>query len=111
MKLTSFTAIVTALDAAQVRYLVAGGLAVSSFGATRIKKHLAYASSWRRAPLPYGKKAPTPGRTKDASSCHPFAMVTPRLHIDRKVVKETSTGRFQTLRSANLHSGKVPDLT
>ena len=38
MKLNSFTAIVTALDAAAVRYLVAGGLAVNAHGYLRFTK-------------------------------------------------------------------------
>jgi hypothetical protein len=38
MKLTSFTQIVTALDAARVRYLVAGGLAVNAHGYLRFTK-------------------------------------------------------------------------
>lgn len=38
MKLTSFDAIVSALDAARVRYLVAGGLAVNAHGYLRFTK-------------------------------------------------------------------------
>jgi hypothetical protein len=40
MKLNSFTAIVTALDAAAVRYLVAGGLAVNAHGYLRFTKDM-----------------------------------------------------------------------
>ena len=38
MKLTSFDALVKALDAADVRYLIAGGLAVNAYGYLRFTK-------------------------------------------------------------------------